>query len=79
VTPTRFSDLLRVLTQHHVDYIVVGGIAAAAHGSVRATYDLDVVYARGGDRQADRREARRRTPEGSGVIAELEHRDAPVK
>ena len=49
MTPTRFSDLLRVLTQHHVDYIVVGGIAAAAHGSVRATYDLDVVYARGGD------------------------------
>ena len=49
MTPTRFSDLLRVLTQHHVDYIVVRGIAAAAHGSVRATYDLDVVYARGGD------------------------------
>jgi len=49
VTPTRFGDLLRVLTQHRVEYILVGGIAAAAHGSVRATYDLDVVYARGGD------------------------------
>ena len=49
MTITSFSGLLRSLAQHHVDFILVGGIAAAAHGSVRATYDLDVVYARSGD------------------------------
>jgi hypothetical protein len=27
-----------------VDFIVVGGVAAAAHGLARATYDLDVLY-----------------------------------
>jgi hypothetical protein len=29
-----------------VRYIVVGGVAGAAHGLARATYDLDVVYDR---------------------------------
>ncbi|MSV34581.1 MAG: hypothetical protein EXQ47_03150 [Bryobacterales bacterium] len=29
-----------------VDYILVGGVAAAAHGSVRATQDVDIVYRR---------------------------------
>ena len=38
--------LLVALTDARVDFILVGGIAALAHGSSRATYDVDLVYAR---------------------------------
>ncbi len=38
--------LLRRLAGHDVEFILVGGVAAAVHGSVRLTTDLDVVYAR---------------------------------
>jgi hypothetical protein len=38
--------LLRALGEANVEYILVGGVAAAAHGSARATQDLDIVYRR---------------------------------
>jgi len=43
---TRFGELLRALASSGVDFILVGGVAAAAHGSARATQDIDVVYSR---------------------------------
>ena len=43
---TDFAQLLRVLADARVEFIIVGGAAATAHGSVRLTLDLDVVYAR---------------------------------
>lgn len=43
---TDFEGLLRALTESKVDFIVVGGVAAKAHGSPRYTVDLDVVYSR---------------------------------
>jgi predicted nucleotidyltransferase len=43
---TDFDRLLRVLADSHTEFILVGGVAAAAHGSARATYDIDIVYAR---------------------------------
>lgn len=43
---TKFGQLLRRLAEFDVDFILVGGIAAIAHGAARATYDLDVVYSR---------------------------------
>ena len=43
---TNFEELLRLLRDGRVEFIVVGGVAAAAHGSARLTQDLDVVYAR---------------------------------
>ncbi len=43
------SPLLEVLVRHGVDFVVVGGLAAAARGSARATFDLDVAYARDGE------------------------------
>jgi hypothetical protein len=43
---TKFGALLRALAGREVEYIVVGGVAAAIHGAARATYHLDVVYAR---------------------------------
>lgn len=47
-----FPALLRALADAGVEYIVVGGAAAAAHGSARLTLDLDVVYRRTPDNMA---------------------------
>jgi len=38
--------ILRVLVDHDVRFIVIGGIAAALHGSTSLTADLDVLYDR---------------------------------
>jgi hypothetical protein len=46
---TRFDELLRMLASSGVEFLVVGGVAAAAHGSPRATQDLDIVYSRNAD------------------------------
>ena len=43
---TDFEALLRTLDRNRVAYIIVGGAAALAHGSVRFTQDLAVVYSR---------------------------------
>jgi len=43
---TDFERLLSVLTQSGVEFIVIGGFAATAHGSAHVTVDLDVVYSR---------------------------------
>ena len=39
------AALLRRLDQSGVEFVVVGGIAAIAHGSPRFTFDLDIVFA----------------------------------
>jgi hypothetical protein len=41
----RVGALLRALTDGGVDFVVIGGIAAVAHGSLQITQDLDVTYA----------------------------------
>jgi len=43
---TDFAALLATLGKRGVDFIVVGGAAAIAHGSARLTQDLDIVYDR---------------------------------
>ena len=43
---TDYARLLRVLAESGTEYVLVGGIAALAHGAARATYDVDVVYSR---------------------------------
>jgi len=43
---TDFAGLLKALGGAGVEFVLVGGAAAAAHGSSRLTLDLDVVYAR---------------------------------
>lgn len=43
---TDFNALLRLLTENEVEFIIVGGAAATAHGSARLTFDLDIVYRR---------------------------------
>ena len=42
----QLEHLLATLTAAGVEFIIVGGVAARAHGSARLTDDLDVSYAR---------------------------------
>jgi len=46
---TDFARLLGALVEGHVEFIVIGGFAATAHGSAHVTVDLDVVYGRGAE------------------------------
>jgi predicted nucleotidyltransferase len=46
---TNLARQLRLLAEAGVEFIVIGGMAAAAHGSARSTLDLDVVYSRSKD------------------------------
>jgi len=39
-----FASMLSGLTKKKVRFVVVGGVAAAAHGSSRVTNDLDICY-----------------------------------
>lgn len=39
----RPAQLLGKLSQHNVDFVVIGGFALAPHGYVRATKDVDIV------------------------------------
>ena len=41
-----FRQILRTLTEHHVKFIVVGGVSAVLQGVPFSTFDLDVVHAR---------------------------------
>jgi len=43
---TKFGQVLEVLSRSEIRFIVVGGLAAMAHGNARSTYDVDVVYSR---------------------------------
>jgi len=44
--PPDFLEILKILTEHGVDYIVVGGVCAVLHGAPVATFDLDLVHSR---------------------------------
>lgn len=43
--PLDLRELFRVLAEHGVDYLVIGGVAAQVHGRRRTTMDLDVTPA----------------------------------
>jgi hypothetical protein len=42
-----FVELLRTLSKHSVDFILVDGVAAAAQGAPIMTFDVDVLYSTG--------------------------------
>ena len=46
---TDFKKLLSNLALHEVDFILIGGLAAIAHGSARLTQDVDILYSRDRD------------------------------
>lgn len=50
-----FKTLLSALLDANVEFVVIGGIAATAHGSPRFTQDVDIIY--------------RRTPENYAAMA----------
>ncbi|HEY5044502.1 MAG TPA: hypothetical protein VII53_01445 [Solirubrobacteraceae bacterium] len=43
--PLDLREMFRVLAEHGVDYLVIGGVAAQVHGRRRTTMDLDVTPA----------------------------------
>jgi hypothetical protein len=42
-TPLDAERILRVLAEHAVDYVIIGGLAVQTHGHVRTTVDIDVL------------------------------------
>ena len=40
---SNFLQILNDLHDHRVEFVIVGGVAAALHGGSRVTFDLDVV------------------------------------
>ena len=44
--PLKFDEILRVLVDHGVDFILVGGVAAVLDGVPLSTLDVDVVFLR---------------------------------
>ena len=49
---TDFARLLRALVEGGVEFIIIGGVAATAHGSAHVTVDLDLIYRRTADNVA---------------------------
>jgi len=43
---TDYDTLIPLLVENDIEFIIVGGAAATAHGSSRLTLDLDIVYSR---------------------------------
>lgn len=41
-----FLEILRVLSKHNVDFIIVGGVCGVLHGAPVTTFDLDLVHSR---------------------------------
>jgi hypothetical protein len=41
--PLQAGELLQLLDRHGVRYVVVGDLAATAHGATRVTFDIDLV------------------------------------
>jgi hypothetical protein len=42
-SPLDAERILRVLAEHAVDYVIIGGLAVQTHGHVRTTVDIDVL------------------------------------
>ena len=41
--PLQAERLLRVLGEHEVEFVIIGGFALSAHGVIRGTKDIDIV------------------------------------
>ena len=52
-----FEELLRLLEDHGVDYMIVGGYAVAYHGHPRFTKDIDLFFQRSEDNVGRLRQA----------------------
>lgn len=43
---TKFAKILKLLADDNVEFVVIGGVSAAYHGSSYITVDLDICYSR---------------------------------
>jgi len=46
MSATQIEHLITHLCESNVEFVVIGGVAAIAHGSAHVTFDVDVCYAR---------------------------------
>lgn len=65
---TDIPAILKLLSEHGVEFIVVGGVAATLHGSARFTQDVDVVYRRTPENLTRLEKCWRRTHRTSGGL-----------
>ena len=49
IDKTPFETIIELLTEHEVEFIVIGGQAETLHGSARVTFDIDLCYRRTGE------------------------------
>lgn len=42
-TPLDAEEIFRVLDEHKVEYVLIGGLAVQTHGHLRATADADII------------------------------------
>lgn len=40
------SEIIKALSLHQVEFVIIGGMAAVAHGVPVTTFDLDICYLR---------------------------------
>ena len=72
-TAADISALLRVLTAHDVEFVIVGGVGAVIHGAPVSTFDLDIVPSRSAENVArlltalNSLDARYRDPSGRSI------------
>lgn len=43
---TRIQNILQLLINNNIEFVIIGGVAAVAHGSAYSTSDLDICYSR---------------------------------
>jgi predicted nucleotidyltransferase len=82
-TSPDYFHILQVLTDHHVDFILVGGVCAVLHGAPVSTFDIDLVHARTDRNIAnllealDKLNARFRDPAGRDLRVKASHLESP--
>jgi predicted nucleotidyltransferase len=64
-------DVAAILEKHGIDYVVIGAMAAAVHGSIRATTDADALVSVGVAKLKQLQGALKR----AGLSADLRHGD----
>ena len=70
----KWLDVCRLLNSRGVEYLVVGGVAMALHGRMRATKDIDVLVPRDVENMRRLLEALEALP--MGLARELEAAEA---
>jgi predicted nucleotidyltransferase len=71
-SPLLLLDVTAVLQDQQIDYVVVGALAAAVHGAVRATTDADALVSIGMPKLRQLQRALKK----AGFSADLQHGDA---